>query len=117
MERPLPSVVRVMERKFSERVYTALLWEFMNFAKQRVWDTSFAETTVQMLEKSGDLNAADGRTLLARDEVLKVLQQALPDYSWTSFFETLRFLRNRTCSNGCKRGRRTILPPEGASAR
>jgi hypothetical protein len=62
------------KRKFSDRAYTTLLWEFMQFAKQRVWDTSFAEATVQMLEKTGDLTAADGRALLARDEVLEVLQ-------------------------------------------
>jgi hypothetical protein len=46
----------------------------MQFAKQRIWDSSFAETTVQMLEKTGDLSAADGRSLLARDEVLEVLR-------------------------------------------
>ena len=61
-------------RKFSDRVYTTLLWEFMQFSKQQVWDTSFVEKTVQMLEQTGEMSAADGRVLLARQDVLEILQ-------------------------------------------
>jgi len=62
------------KRKFSDRVYTTLLWEFMQFAKQRVWDTSFAEQTLKVLEQTGELNAAETRRMLKRDEVLKALE-------------------------------------------
>ena len=61
-------------RKFSDRVYTTLLWEFMRFSKEKVWDSSFVEKTIQMLEKTGELSAAEGRALLARGEVLEILQ-------------------------------------------
>jgi hypothetical protein len=61
-------------RQFSDRVYTTLLWEFMRFAKQQVWDTSFAEKTIQMLEKTGDLSPTEARALLTRDDVLELLQ-------------------------------------------
>jgi hypothetical protein len=64
----------MVPRKFSDRVYTTLLWEFSKFAKQKVWDTGFVEQTLQMLQQTGELSPEDARTLLGRRDVVETLQ-------------------------------------------
>ncbi len=64
---------RNVEQPYSDRVYTTLLWEFMQFAKGRVWDSAFLESSLGMLQKTSQVDAEAARQLLARNDVLKLV--------------------------------------------
>ena len=61
------------ERPYSDRVYTTLLWEFMQFAKSKVWDSSFVESTAVLLARTGQAQGDEAKDLVAREETLRLI--------------------------------------------
>ena len=66
------------EKRFSDRVYTTLLWEFMKFAKAELWDSGFAQRSFEMMKTVGDVSEEEATELLRREDVLKAIEFTAP---------------------------------------
>lgn len=65
-------------RKYSDRVYCTILWEFMQFCKKQIWDTSLINNSFKINSQIIKTSNKEIKELFGNEKVLEAMQVIAP---------------------------------------
>lgn len=65
-------------RKYSDRVYCTILWEFMQFCKKQLWDTSLINNSFKINSQIIEKSNKGLKELFENGKVLEAMQVIAP---------------------------------------
>lgn len=64
--------------KYSNRVYCTILWEFMQFCKKQLWDTSLINNSFKINSQIIETSNKELKELFENEKVLEAMQLIAP---------------------------------------
>lgn len=64
--------------KYSDRVYCTILWEFMQFCKKQLWDTSLINNSFKINSQIIETSNKELKELFENEKVLEAMQLIAP---------------------------------------
>lgn len=65
-------------RKYSDRIYCTILWEFMQFCKKQLWDTSLINNSFKINSQIIKTSNKELKELFGNEKVLEAMQVIAP---------------------------------------
>ena len=65
-------------RKYSDRIYCTILWEFMQFCKKQLWDTSLINNSFKINSQIIETSNKELKELFENEKVLEAMQLIAP---------------------------------------
>ena len=66
-------------RKYSDRIYCTILWEFMQFCKKQLWDTSLINISLKINSQIIETPNKGLKELFENEKVLEAMQVIAPN--------------------------------------
>jgi len=66
------------KRKYSDRIYCTILWEFMQFCKKQLWDTSLINNSFKINSQIIETSNKELKELFENEKVLEAMQLIAP---------------------------------------
>ena len=64
--------------KYSDRIYCTILWEFMQFCKKQLWDTSLINNSFKINSQIIETSNKELKELFENEKVLEAMQLIAP---------------------------------------
>ena len=64
--------------KYSDRIYCTILWEFMQFCKKQLWDTSLINNSFKINSQIIETSNKELKELFENEKVLEAMQVIAP---------------------------------------
>ena len=68
----------MVNHKYSDRIYCTILWEFMQFCKKQLWDTSLINNSLKINSQITETSNKKLKELFENEKVLEAMQVIAP---------------------------------------